>query len=61
MLLGGEAKAYRGHESVREVLGDVFEVFAELHLEISEIRDREDRIFAIGRIHPSGTAAHGAR
>jgi hypothetical protein len=25
MSLGGEAKAYRGHESVREVLRDVFE------------------------------------
>ena len=52
---------YRGHEGVREVLGDVFEVFAELHLEISEIRDLEDRIFATGRIRPRGTAVHGAR
>jgi hypothetical protein len=49
MSLGGEAKVYRGHEGVREVLEDVFEAFAELHLEISEIRDLEDRIVAIGR------------
>jgi hypothetical protein len=34
---------------------DVFEVFAELHLKISEIRDLEDRIFAIGRLRPRGT------
>ncbi len=25
------------------------------------VRDLEDRIFAIGRIRPRGTAAHGAR
>jgi ketosteroid isomerase-like protein len=53
--LGGEAKVYRGHEGVREVLADVFEVFAELHLELSEIRDLGDRIFAIGRLRPRGT------
>jgi SnoaL-like domain len=34
MSLGGEAKVYRGHEGVREVLADVFEVFAELQLEL---------------------------
>jgi hypothetical protein len=50
--LGGEAKVYRGHEGVREVLADVFEVFAELHLEISEIRDLEDRIFALAASAP---------
>ena len=53
--LGGEANVYRGHEGVREVLQDVFEVFAELHLEISEIRDLEGRIVAIGRLRPRGT------
>jgi ketosteroid isomerase-like protein len=55
MSLGGEAKVYRGHEGVREVLADVFEVFAELQLELSEIRDLRDRIFAIGRLRPRGT------
>jgi ketosteroid isomerase-like protein len=54
MALGGGAEVYRGHEGVREVLGDVFEVFAELHLEISEIRDLEDRLVAIGRLRPRG-------
>jgi ketosteroid isomerase-like protein len=57
MSLGGEAKVYRGHEGVREVLEDVFEAFAELHLEISEIRDLEDRIVAIGRLRPRGTGS----
>jgi ketosteroid isomerase-like protein len=57
MSLGGEAKVYRGHEGVREVLEDVFEVFAELHLEISEIRDLEDRIVAIGCLRPRGAGS----
>jgi SnoaL-like domain len=34
MSLGGGAKVYRGHQGVRDLLRDVFEVFAELHLEI---------------------------
>jgi ketosteroid isomerase-like protein len=54
MSLGGEAKVYRGHEGVREVLDDVFEVFAELQLELSEIRDLGDRIVAIGQLRPRG-------
>jgi hypothetical protein len=33
---------------------------SEENVEISEIRDLEDRIIAIGRIRPRGTAAHGA-
>jgi ketosteroid isomerase-like protein len=57
MSVGGEAKVYRGHEGVREVLEDVFDVFAELHLEISEIRDLEDRIVAIGRLRPRGAGS----
>jgi ketosteroid isomerase-like protein len=55
MSLGGDAKVYRGHEGVREVLEDVYEVFAELHLEFSEIRDLEDRVVAIGGLRPRGT------
>ena len=61
MWLGGKAEVYPGHDGVGGVLADVFEAFTELHLEISEIRGLEDRIFAIGRIRPRGTAAHGAR
>jgi ketosteroid isomerase-like protein len=55
MSLGGTAKVYRGHEGVRVVLEDIFEVFAELHLELSEIRDLGARILAIGHLRPRGT------
>ncbi|HEY7151499.1 MAG TPA: hypothetical protein VH391_07445 [Solirubrobacterales bacterium] len=38
------------------------EAFTELQPdEISKIRGLEHRIFAIGRIRPRGTTAHGAR
>ena len=51
---GGEATVSRGHEGVREVLREVYEVLAEIHLEYSEIRDLGDRIVAIGRIRTRG-------
>ena len=50
----GEARVSRGHEGVREMLGDVFEAFAEIHTEYSEIRDLGDRIVAIGRFRARG-------
>jgi ketosteroid isomerase-like protein len=53
-LLGGEATVYRGHEGAREEFRDVYEAFAELQIEISEIRDLDDRIVAIGRIRARG-------
>ncbi|MGZ5324351.1 MAG: nuclear transport factor 2 family protein, partial [Solirubrobacterales bacterium] len=33
---GGEATVSRGHDGVREVLGDVYEALAEIHLDYSE-------------------------
>jgi ketosteroid isomerase-like protein len=50
----GEARVYRGHEGVREMLGDVFEALAELYTEYSEIRDLGDRIVAIGHLRMRG-------
>jgi ketosteroid isomerase-like protein len=54
-MLGGEATAYRGHEGVRELFGDLSGAFAELHTEYSEIRDPGDRIVAIGHIRTRGS------
>jgi ketosteroid isomerase-like protein len=51
---GGEATVSRGHDGVREVLREVYDALAEIHLEYSEIRDLGDRIVGIGRIRTRG-------
>ncbi len=51
---GGEATVSRGHDGVREVMREVFEVLAEIHLDYSEIRDLGERIVGIGRIRTRG-------
>ena len=53
-LLGGEAAVGRGHEGARKLLGEVYNAFAELHLEVSDVRDLDDRLFAVGRIYVRG-------
>jgi ketosteroid isomerase-like protein len=45
----------RGHQSARVARQDLSETFAELHLEISEIRDLDDRIVAIRHMRGRGT------
>ena len=47
--MGGEETVHRGHDGVREMLRDLYEAFSEFQVEFSEIRDRGDRIVAIGR------------
>jgi ketosteroid isomerase-like protein len=54
VLLGGEATVYRGHEGVREFVHDLHEAFAEVHIEIAEVRDLGDRLVASGRLHARG-------
>jgi ketosteroid isomerase-like protein len=51
---GGEATSSRGHAGVREVLLEVNEALAEIHLDYSDIRDLGDRIVGIGRIRTRG-------
>jgi ketosteroid isomerase-like protein len=45
-----------GHEGVREFVRDLDSAFAELHIEVSEIRDLGDRLVAIGRLRARGKA-----
>ena len=52
--LGGEATVYRGHEGLREMMRDFYEVFAEIHVDVSEIRDIGDRAVLIGRLRVRG-------
>ena len=53
-LLGGEQTVFRGHDGVREMLRDLNEAFAEIHIEMSEIRDLGDGLVAIGRNRERG-------
>ena len=54
-LVGGEATVYRGREGARAAFQDLAEAFTELRLEISEIRDLDDRIVVIGHMRGRGT------
>ncbi len=51
---GGEATVSRGHDGVREVLGELYEALAEIHLEYSEVRDLGERIVGLGSIRTRG-------
>jgi ketosteroid isomerase-like protein len=53
-LLGGETTVYRGHEGVRELFRDIDDAFSEFRVEMSEIRDLDDRIVAIGAMRGRG-------
>jgi ketosteroid isomerase-like protein len=51
---GAGAIISRGHAGVREVLREVYEVLAEIHLGYTEIRDLDERIVGVGRIRTKG-------
>ena len=54
LMLGGEARMYRGHDGVRELFRDLYDAFAETNSEYSDIRDSGDRIVAIGLLRVRG-------
>ncbi len=60
VLLGEEAKVYRGHDGVREMFRGFYDALDEIHVEYSEIRDLGDRVVAIGRIRTRGKASGAA-
>jgi hypothetical protein len=60
VLLGGEAKVYRGHDGIREIFRGFYDVVDEIHVEYSEIRDLGDRVMGIGRVRTRGTASGAA-
>ncbi|MGA8803916.1 MAG: nuclear transport factor 2 family protein [Solirubrobacterales bacterium] len=53
-LLGGDTAVYRGRHGVREFLQDLDETWAELPIELTEIRDLGERIVAIGHLRGRG-------
>jgi ketosteroid isomerase-like protein len=54
-LMRGDTTVYRGHDGVREMLGDLNEAFGEIQIEMPEIRDLGDRLVAIGRTRARGS------
>jgi ketosteroid isomerase-like protein len=52
--MGGKTTVFRGHQGVRELLREIDETLAEIHVEVSEIRDLGDRIFATGLLRTRG-------
>ena len=54
VLLGGEGRAYRGHEGVRDWLRDQEEAFSEIHIDYSEIRYLGERVVATGHFRARG-------
>jgi ketosteroid isomerase-like protein len=56
-LMGGELTVFRGHNGVRRMIGDLYETFAEVHIEMSEFRDLGDGLVAIGCTRTRGKAS----
>jgi ketosteroid isomerase-like protein len=53
-MFGGEATVIRGSDELREFYGDLMDAFAEFQIEISDIRDLGERVFAVGQLRASG-------
>lgn len=60
LMLGGEATVYRGHNGVRDLFRDLYEAFAEIHGEYTEIRDLGDWIIAFGHLRALGNESGAA-
>jgi ketosteroid isomerase-like protein len=55
VALGGEAVVYRGYDGARDMVRDLDETLAPLHIDISEIRDLDDVLVATGSLRGRGT------
>jgi ketosteroid isomerase-like protein len=56
-LMGGQQTVFRGHDGVRRMIGDLYETFDEIQIEMSEFRDLGDGLVAIGRTRNRGKAS----
>ena len=54
VFLGGETKVYRGHDGIREMFREFYDVLDEIHVEYSDIRELGDQIIGIGRLQIRG-------
>jgi ketosteroid isomerase-like protein len=56
-LMGGEQTVFQGHDGVRRMIGDLYDTFDEVHIEMSEFRDLGDGLVAIGHTRTRGKAS----
>jgi ketosteroid isomerase-like protein len=56
-MFGQEETVYRGHEGIRQFVGEVDEALAEVQIEQLEIRDLGERIVAGGHLRARGRAS----
>jgi len=56
-LMGGQQTVFRGHAGVRRMIGDLYDTFAEVRIEMSELRDLGDGLVAIGHTRTRGKAS----
>ena len=56
-LIGGQETVFRGHAGVRRMIGDLYDTFAEVQIEMSEFRDLGDGLVAIGCTRTRGKAS----
>ncbi len=57
VLMGGQQTVFRGHDGVRRMIGDLYETFSEVRIEMSEFRDLGDGLVAIGSTRTRGKAS----
>ena len=57
VMFGGEATVCRGHEDVRNYVGELNEGFTDIDVQLTEIRESQDRVVATGRVHARGRAS----
>ena len=50
----GAATVYNGHEGVRQLLRNQFEIFAQISYGDVDVRDLGDRVVAVGRLRTRG-------
>jgi ketosteroid isomerase-like protein len=55
--LSGKATVYRGHDGLRQLMVDIDDTLAEIHVEFPEVRDLGNQVLAVGRIRTRGKAS----
>jgi len=55
--LSGRATVYRGHDGLRQLMIDIDDTLAEIHVEFPEVRDLGDQVLGVGRIRTRGKAS----
>jgi ketosteroid isomerase-like protein len=50
----GEATLYRGHDAVRELFRDLYESFADIDADYSDVRDLGEHVLGLGQLSMRG-------